>query len=64
MTMGQADHWLAMRQACAAADLDAAGATLIYSNAIYLLPAHNAVARVTYGGNAAERVARSQAITR
>ena len=66
MTTGQADHWLAMRQACAAAGLDAAGARLIhhYSNAIYLLPAHNAVARVTYGGNAAERVARSQAITR
>ena len=55
-----------MRQASTAAGLDAAGAKLIhhYSNAIYLLPAHNAVARVTYGHDAAERVAHSQAVTR
>ena len=66
MTSEPPDHWLAMRRASAAAGLDAAGAKLIhhYSNAIYLLPAHNAVARVTYGHDAAERVARSQAITR
>lgn len=66
MTTGQPDHWLAMRQAAVAAGLDAGGARLIhhYSNAIYLLPAHNAVARITYGGDAAGRVARSQAITR
>jgi hypothetical protein len=63
---GQPDHWLAMRQASAAAGLDAAGARLIhhYSNAIYLLPEQNAVARITYGGDAAERVTRSQAVTR
>ena len=63
---GQPDHWLAMWQASAAVGLDAAGAELIhhYSNAIYLLPAQNAVARVTYGRDAAERVTRSQAITR
>jgi hypothetical protein len=60
---GQPDHWLAMRHACATAGLDTTGAKLIhhYSNAIYLLPAHNAVARVTYGHDARERVARSQA---
>jgi hypothetical protein len=60
------DQWLAMRQACAAAGLDAAGAELIhhYSNAIYLLLAHDAVARITYGRDAAERVASSQAVTR
>jgi hypothetical protein len=60
------DHWQAMREASAAVGVDASGATLIhhYSNAIYLLPAHNAVARVTYGGDAAERMTRSQAITR
>jgi Phosphotransferase enzyme family len=63
---GQPDHWLAMRQACGSAGLDATGARLIhhYSNAIYLLPVHNAVARVTYGHDAPERVTRSQAITR
>ena len=63
---GQPDPLLAMRQASAAMGLDAAGAKLIhhYSNAIYLLPAQNAVARITYGRDAAERVARSQAITR
>jgi hypothetical protein len=63
---GQPDHWLAMRQASAAAGLDAAGAKLIhhYSKAIYLLPAQNAVARITYGRDAAGRVTRSQAITR
>ncbi len=55
-----------MRRASAAVGLDAAGAKLIhhYSNAIYLLPAQNAVARITYGRDAAERVARSQAVTR
>jgi Phosphotransferase enzyme family len=63
---GQPDHWLALRQASAAADLDAAGARLIhhYSNAIYLLPAENAVARIAYGTDTAERVTCSQAITR
>jgi hypothetical protein len=63
---GEPDHWLAMRQACGAAGLDATGAKLIhhYSNAIHLLPAHDAVARVTYGRDATERVARSQAVTR
>jgi hypothetical protein len=63
---GQPDHWLAMRQASGAVGLDAAGARLIhhYSNAIYLLPAQNAVARITYGRDAAERVTRSQAVTR
>jgi hypothetical protein len=55
-----------MRRAAAVAGLDAAGAELIhhYSNAIYLLPAQKAVARITYGQGAAEQVARSQAITR
>ncbi len=55
-----------MQQACTTAGLDATGARLIhqYSNAIYLLPAQNAVARLTYGRDAAERVTRSQAITR
>jgi len=55
-----------MCQACESVGLDATGVQLIhhYSNAIYLLPAHNAVARVTYGHDAAERVARSQVITR
>jgi hypothetical protein len=63
---GRPDHWLAMRQASAATGLDPTGAKLIrhYSNAIYLLPAHDAVARVGYGRDAAERVAWSQAITR
>ena len=65
VTTGQPDHWTAMRRAAAAAGLDTAGTRLIhhYSNAIYLLPAHNAVARITYGHDAAERVARSQAVT-
>jgi hypothetical protein len=63
---GQPDRWLAMRQASEAAGLDRTGARLIhhYSNAIYLLPAQDAVARITYGHDAAERVTRSQAITR
>jgi hypothetical protein len=66
VTTEQPEHWLALRQACAAAGLDTAGARLIhhYSNAIYLLPAHDAVARITYGHDAAERITRSQAITR
>jgi hypothetical protein len=66
VTAGPSDDWLAMRQACAAAGLDVGGARLIhhYSNAIYLLPAQNAVARVTYGHDAAVRVSRSQAVTR
>lgn len=66
VTTHQPDHWLALRQASAAVGLDAAGARLIhhYSNAIYLLPAQNIVARITYGHDAAERVARSQAIVR
>jgi hypothetical protein len=63
---GQRDHWLAMREASAAAGLDASGARLIhhYSNAIYLLPAQNAIARVTYGRDATGRVTSSQAVTR
>jgi hypothetical protein len=66
VTTGQPDHWLAMHRASAATGLDAAGAQLIhhYSNAIYLLPAHQAVARVTYGHDAAERITSSQAVTR
>ena len=66
VTAQQTDHWLAMRRAAAAAGLDAAGAQLIhhYSNAIYLLPAQNAIARITYGHEAAGQVVRSQAITR
>jgi hypothetical protein len=66
VTMAQPDHWRALQQASAAAGLDTAGASLIhhYSNAIYLLPAHDAVARITYGDGAAERITRSQAITR
>jgi hypothetical protein len=66
VTIAQPDHWRALQEATAAADLDAAGARLIhhYSNAIYLLPEHDAVARITYGDGAAERIARSQAITR
>ena len=66
MTTEPPEHWLAMRQASAAAGLDTAGAQLIhhYSNVIYLLPAHDAVARITYGNDAAEQVTRSQAITR
>jgi len=66
VTTGQPEHWLALRQAAAAAGLDTAGARLIhhYSNVIYLLPAHDAVARITYGHDAAERITRSQAITR
>ena len=66
VTAQQTDHSLAMRRAAADAGLDATGARLIhhYSNAIYLLPAQNAVARITYGHDAAEQVARSQAVTR
>jgi hypothetical protein len=66
VTIAQPDNWRALQQASAAAGLDSAGARLIhhYSNAIYLLPAHDAVARITYGDGAAERIARSQAITR
>jgi aminoglycoside phosphotransferase (APT) family kinase protein len=66
VTTGQPEHWLALRQACAALGLDTAGARLIhrYSNAIYLLPAHDAVARITCGHDAAERITRSQAVTR
>jgi Phosphotransferase enzyme family len=59
------EHWLAMRQASAAVGLDSSGAQLIhhYSNVIYLLPAHDVVARITYGHDATAQVARSQAIT-
>jgi hypothetical protein len=66
VTTEQPEHWLTMRQASAVVGLDTSGARLIhhYSNAIYLLPAHDAVARITYGPDAAEQVARSQAITR
>jgi hypothetical protein len=66
MTTEPPDHWRAVRQACATAGLDATGARMIhhYSNVIYVLPAASAVARVTYGADAADRVTRSQAITR
>jgi hypothetical protein len=66
VTTEQPDHWRALQQASAAAGLDTAGARLIhhYSNAIYLLPAHDAVARITFGSGAAERIVRSQEITR
>jgi hypothetical protein len=55
-----------VRQAAQLAGVDPAGAKLIrhYSNAIYLLPAANAVARVTRGGNALELVTRSQEVAR
>jgi aminoglycoside phosphotransferase (APT) family kinase protein len=55
-----------VQQACANSGLDPSGATLIhhYSNAIYLLPVQNAVARVTQGRDMAEQVGRSQAVTR
>jgi hypothetical protein len=54
-----------MRHASAAVGLDTAGARLIhnYSNVIYLLPVNDAVARITFGHDAAEQVTRSQAIT-
>lgn len=66
VTTTQTDHWRALQQATAAAGLDTSGARLIhhYSNAIYLLPAHDAVARITFGSDAAERIIRSQEITR
>jgi Phosphotransferase enzyme family len=66
VTTEQPDHWRALQQGSAAAGLDTTGARLIhhYSNAIYLLPAHDAVARITFGSGAAERIARSQTITR
>lgn len=66
VTAGQASGLRAMRRACADAGLDAGGARLIhhYMNAVYILPAENAVARVTQGRDAAGRVSRSQAITR
>jgi hypothetical protein len=65
VTTGQPEHWLAMRHASAAVGLDTAGARLIhnYSNVIYLLPVNDAVARITFGHDAAEQVTRSQAIT-
>ncbi len=46
--------------ACAQRGVDSAGARLIhhYSNAVYLLPRHDAVARVSTGANAAHRVGR------
>lgn len=66
VTAGHSDDWQAVQQACAASGLDPSGARLIhrYSNAIYLLPAQNAVARVTHGRDIAEQVCRSQAVTR
>lgn len=66
MTRGSPDLLLAVRQACEVSGLDPAGARLIhhYSNAIYVLPAEDVVARVTYGRDSAERVARSLAVTR
>lgn len=66
MTAGHADPPLAVRQACAVTGLDATEARLIHhhSNAIYLLPAENAVARVTDGHDATDRITASQAITR
>jgi hypothetical protein len=65
VTTGHPEHWRAMRHASAAAGLDTAGARLIhnYSNVIYLLPVNDAVARTTFGHDAAEQVTRSQAIT-
>jgi hypothetical protein len=55
-----------VRQASAIAGLDTADARLIhnYSNAVYLLPAEKAVARVTHGREAAGRIAQSLAVTR
>jgi hypothetical protein len=62
---GQLDHLAGDAPGATLAGLNAARANLIhhYSNAIYLLPAQSAVARITYGHEAAEQVARSQAIT-
>jgi aminoglycoside phosphotransferase (APT) family kinase protein len=66
VTSAHSDHLLAVRQASAGTGLDATDARLIhhYSNAIYLLPAEQAVARVTFGREAAEKVNRSLAVTR
>ena len=66
VTAGHSGDWRAVRRACAAAGLDPTGAALIhhYSNAIYLLPAQDAVARVTRGRDMAGQVGRSQAVTR
>ncbi len=66
VTAGESDDWLAMRHACGVSGLDPGGGRLIhhYSNAIYLLPAQNAVARVTRGRDALGQVSRSQAVTR
>ncbi|MFD2419006.1 phosphotransferase [Amycolatopsis pigmentata] len=55
-----------IRRACELADLDAHGARLIhqYDNAVYLLPAENAVARLQQGAQVPNRAATSLGITR
>lgn len=54
-----------LSSACAQFGLNTDGTRLLhhYSNAIFLLPTENAVARVTTGGDALARVNRTQAIT-
>jgi hypothetical protein len=66
VTAGSPDLEVVVRQAAQQAGVDPAGARLVhhYSNAIYVLPAANAVARVTWGGDALELVARSQVVAR
>jgi hypothetical protein len=66
VTSARSGDVVVVRQASAIAGVNAADARLIhhYSNAIYLLPAEKAVARVTFGTQAAQRVARSLAVTR
>lgn len=66
MTAGSPDLEVVVRQASHLAGVDPAGVRLVhhYSNAIYVLPAANAVARVTWGGDALELVPRSQAVAR
>lgn len=57
----------ALEDACHRRDLDAGGALLLShsSNAIYLLPAHGVVARVTIGNvNALDRAQRAHAVSR
>lgn len=52
--------------ACSRAGLDPRGARLIhhYANAVYLLPAENAVGRIMYGSHSAQRAMTSVNITR
>lgn len=56
----------ALHRACDSAGLDPRGAVLIhhYANAVYLLPAANAVCRIMCGSHSAERAATSVTITR